>query len=109
LFKKIERVESIMFLYFLALMIQALIEREVRDQMKAEEINQLPIYPEFRGATHPTSSKIFEAFQGLSTYKLFDEKKLVKEFRDEFNEPQRQVLSLLGITPETYWGQNATS
>jgi transposase len=34
LFKKIERVEAIMFLFFLSLMIQAIIEREVRLKMK---------------------------------------------------------------------------
>ena len=38
LFKKIERVEAIMFLFFLSLMTQAFIEREVRLNMKEQNI-----------------------------------------------------------------------
>ena len=38
LFKKIERVEAIMFLFFLSLIIQAVIEREVRLEMKERGI-----------------------------------------------------------------------
>ena len=41
LFKKIERVEGIMFLFFVALMLQAIIEREVRHKMKDKNIHAL--------------------------------------------------------------------
>jgi hypothetical protein len=36
-----------MFLFFLSLMIQAIIEREVRLRMKERGIKTLPIYPNF--------------------------------------------------------------
>jgi transposase len=68
LFKKIERVEATMFLYFLALILQAVIERNVRTMMKQAEIDALPIYPEDRLAAHPTATKIFALFEGASTY-----------------------------------------
>ena len=45
LFKKVERVEAIMLLFFLALILQAVIEREVRKKMKATDIEALSIYP----------------------------------------------------------------
>ncbi len=67
LFKKIERVEGIMSLFFLSLMIQAIIEREVRLKMKKWDIETLPIYQEFRDAFHPTTSKILSVFEGISS------------------------------------------
>ncbi|MCG9478703.1 MAG: hypothetical protein K9H14_00665 [Actinomycetia bacterium] len=45
LFKRIERVEGIMFLFFVPLKIQGIIERKVRLYMKARSINSLLIYP----------------------------------------------------------------
>ena len=82
LFKKIERVEGIMFLFFIALMLQALIEREVRHKMKDNKIIALPIYPEQRIAYHPTTSKIFDRFAGMSVYYL-KQGKNVKRYQDE--------------------------
>jgi transposase len=46
LFKRIERVEANMFAFFIALTIQALLEREVRRKMKEQNIKALKIYPE---------------------------------------------------------------
>ena len=39
------RIEALFTLYFLALLVQALIERELRQAMKAAGIEQLPLYP----------------------------------------------------------------
>lgn len=103
LFKKIERVEATMFLYFLALILQAVIERMVRKMMKQDEIDAIPIYPEDRPAPHPTTNKIFALFEGISTYTL-NRRSLGKEFyRDELNPIQIKVLSLLGLKEKDYW------
>jgi transposase len=104
LFKKIERVEAIMFLFFLSLMIQAIIEREVRLKMKERGIKTLPIYPEFRNAYHPTTSKILDTFDGLSSYQVtIDGKK--REFRDSLTQTQKTILSLLNIDINDFWGK----
>lgn len=108
LFKKIERVESIMFLFFLALMIQAVIEREVRRAMVGRGIEALPIYPESRDAVHPTTSKILDAFDGVSCYEVKLDKKTIKEFRDSLTTAQYEILELLGIKPKFYWGTRST-
>ena len=102
LFKKIQRVEGIMFLFFLSLMIQAIIEREVRQKMKEWEIKTLPIYPEFRDAFHPTTSKILSVFEGISSYQVRIGQK-TKEFRDSLNQTQEQILNMLGISLDYYW------
>ena len=103
LFKNIERVEAMMFLFFIALMIQAIIEREVRMNMKKNEIDKLPLYPEHRLSYHPTTAKIFDRFSDVSTYLLYDGKKLIQEFSDSLNQIQLTILKLLNISENQYW------
>jgi transposase len=104
LFKKIERVEAIMFLFFLSLMIQAIIEREVRLKMKQKGIKSLPIYPEFRDANHPTTSKILDTFDGISSYNVTMGGE-TREFRDPLTQTQETILSLLNIDINDFWGK----
>jgi transposase len=103
LFKKIERVEAIMFLYFLALILQAVIERHVRKTMKQSEIDALPIYPENRPAAHPTSTKILALFEGVSTYTVMRGGRQHDDYRDELSPTQIKVLELLGLKESDYW------
>ena len=60
LFKKLERIEATMFAFFIALMIQALIERQVRHQMANHEIPAIALYPKDHDANHPTTTKIIK-------------------------------------------------
>jgi transposase len=103
LFKKIERVEAMMLLFFLALILQAVIEREVRKQMNASKIKALSIYPEHRLAYHPTTAKIFDRFHDISTYQIKTKDRVVEEYRDELTELQKEILTLLGMTEQDYW------
>ena len=102
LFKRVDRVESIMFLFFLALMIQALIEREVRLKMKETDTNALPLYPENRLSLHPTTSKVLEHFEGVSSYQLIKNEK-TEDFRDDLTPLQGQLLKFMNIAPSKYW------
>lgn len=103
LFKKIERVEAMTYLYFLALILQAVIERNVRQKMKEKEIAALPIYPEDRLAHHPTTAKIMALFKDVSEYTIVRKEKLKDAYRDDITPIHRRVLSLLGIKEENYW------
>jgi len=104
LFKKIERVEAIMFLFFMALMIQGIIERKVRLAMKDKNIKSLPIYPEYRSSFYPTTSKIFYNFDGIFSYNILKDDKVVKEFKDSLSSAQKTILDLLDIDENEYWG-----
>lgn len=103
LFKKIERVESTMFLFFLALMIQALIEREVRKGMKKDKIKSLNIYPEYRDAYHPTTSKILYNFEGISVYKVMKKSSVLEQYNDQLSDTQKIILKLLNLNLQNYW------
>ncbi len=104
LFKKIERVEAMMFLFFMALILQAVIEREVRQRMSENAIEAIPLYPEHRLAYHPTTAKIFDRFQETSLYQVLQGPAVVNEYRDHLTPLQHSVLALLGMSEEQYWG-----
>ena len=103
LFKKIERIEANMFGFFIALVVQALIEREVRNKMKEQKIEKIRAYPEQREASHPTTSKIIDRFENICTYKIMENSKVVESFKDSLNEDQKLILSLLNIEEDEYW------
>lgn len=103
LFKNIERVEAMMFLYFVALIIQAVIEREVRMNMKKNAIDKLPLYPEHRLSYHPTTAKIFDRFGDVSTYLLQEDNRVIQEFNDSLNQIQLTILKLLNMSEYQYW------
>ncbi len=94
-----------MLLFYLALILQAVIEREVRQKMKASDIEALSIYPEHRIAYHPTTAKIFERFQDISNYKSIEDNQVIRVYRDELTDLQKEILSLLGMTEEDYWSK----
>ena len=103
LFKKIERVEAIMFLFFMALILQATVERLVRRKMKARCVEAAPVYPEHRRASHPTTTKIIDRFHDVSTYTLLEGETVRQRFRDSLTPQQQELLSLLDIGEQTYW------
>src|SRR5664279_1035996 len=56
------RIAALVTLYFLALLVQALIERELPQGMKASNIEQLPLYPDVRACRRPTTEHILRLF-----------------------------------------------
>ncbi len=103
LFKRIDRIEATMFAFFIALMIQALIERQVRSKMADRNIPAIALYPEDRAASHPTTAKIMGIFGEVSTYTLRSSSKKVAEYRDDLTAVQQMILDFLGITETVYW------
>ncbi len=94
LLKNEARIEAFSTLYFLALMVQALIERELRQAMKHQTIEQLPIYPEQRQCRHPTTEQILRLFSLAERHTLLRGGHTVQVFDTDL---QRKVLTLLGV------------
>jgi len=109
LFKNIERIEANMFGFFIALAVQALIEREVRNKMKEQKIDTIRVYPEQREASHPTTNKIIDRFDNICKYKIVENSKVVEMFKDSLNEDQKLMLNLLNIEEKTYWKSTSKS
>ena len=101
--KTIPRIEAIFLCHFIALLISALIERQIRMAMKAAEIARIPIYPELRGCAAPTADRIFEIFAHVSRHELRDTAgNLIQVFEPELTELQLKILDLLGIPATIY-------
>jgi transposase len=95
--KKEGRIEALFTLYFLGMLVQALIERELRSAMKRENITELPIYPEERLCKHPTTEQVFRLFSHAQRHILFQDGKQIQIFPMELTDLQKQVLELIGI------------
>ena len=96
------RIEALFTLYFVALLVQVLIERELRLAMKREKIRQLPLYPEQRQCTHPSTEQVLHLFSLAMRNKLTQGNKIIQTFEVEFTELQRQVLALLGVSENAF-------
>jgi transposase len=96
------RIEALFTLYFLALLVQALIERELRLAMQRENIAELPLYPEQRSCTRPTTEQILRLFSLAERHALIQDGKTVQEFETQFTDLQRQVLALLGVSEQAF-------
>jgi transposase len=91
------RIEALFTLYFLALLVQALIERELRLAMKRTQIEELPIYPEQRQCRRPTTEQVLRLFSLAERHTLRREGHPVQVFHPELTDLQRQVLTLLDV------------
>ena len=101
--KTIPRIEAIFLCHFIALLIGALIERQIRMAMKAAEIARIPIYPELRGCAAPSADRIFEIFAHVARHELRDSTgALVQVFEPEFTELQLKILDLLDVPVTAY-------
>jgi len=101
--KSPRRVASLLWLYFVVELVQSLIEREVRRQMRAKGVRRLNLYPEGRASEAPTAGLVFGALEGHRRHRLFDgQGQLLRTFHDEVSEPARQALELLGVDGAAY-------
>ena len=101
--KTIPRIEAIFMCHFIALLICALIERQIRMAMKAAEIAKIPLYPELRGCAAPSADRIFEIFAHVQRHELRDHAgNLIQAFEPELTGLQHQILQLLDVPATTY-------
>ena len=103
--KNIGRVEALLFLYFVALLVQALLEREIRLAMARKHIESLPLYPEERECRAPSAQRIFEVFADLERHQLMRSGRLLSVFPPELSKLQRKILHLLRIRAEAFRSQ----
>jgi transposase len=102
LLKNPARIEGLFCCQFLALLVAALIERQVRTAMAAAALDNIPLYPELRDCTAPSTQRILEIFTNLARHQLHHDGILVKTFEPELTTQQQQILDLLGLAPTAY-------
>ncbi len=95
--------------HFLALLLQALMELEVRRAMASRGIDALVLYPEERPSSSPSAARIVGVFTGVARHQLFDATgALVQTFAPVLPPLQEQLLDLLGVPLSTSTADQAS-
>jgi transposase len=102
--KNTGRIEAFFTLYFLTLLIQALIERQLRLEMQRQKLAELPIYPEQRRCKHPTTEQILRLFSLAERHTLLRDERPVQVFLPELTGIQSHTLELLGVPEAVFLG-----
>ena len=112
--KNVARIQGLLTIYFLVLLTQTLLERELRRAMARANVPSLPMYPEGRPCTRPTTCRIVELFAPIQRHvvrRTADQPASLKTTAAEDDDPvlvttltpvQRKILRLLGLTPAEY-------
>ena len=102
LLKNPARIEGLFCCQFLALLVAALIERQVRTGVRAAALDNIPLYPEFRDCPAPSTERILEIFATVVRHQLHRDGALIQTFEPELTTQQLQVLDLLGLPHSAY-------
>jgi len=96
------RIEALFVCHFLAMLTEALIEREIRGSMKAEALAGMPIYPELRNCPAPSAPRILELFSGVQRHHLMSGDAVVQVFEPQLSPVQIKILDLLHVPITVY-------
>ncbi len=102
--KNVTRIEALTFLYYIALLVHALIERELRKAMADNGIEMLPLYPEERFCRAPCTDRILELFEELQRHEIHGPKGKLQTVHPTLNPLQKQVLRLLSVPAAAFSG-----
>jgi len=100
--KEVSRIQALLCVYFFALLVQTLLERELRQAMRREEMESLPLYPEGRRCRQPTTRRVLDVFEPVQRHQLTRDTGSPEVFVTELTAVQRRILKLLGLSPTTY-------
>ena len=96
------RIEAFFTMYFFALLVQALIERELRRAMQRQHLKALPIYPEERRCARPTTEQILRLYAHAQRHTLIRAGCVIQTFDATLTPRQQQVLELLGVPQHAF-------
>ena len=102
--KKNDRIEALMFVYFLAQLFSSLLERELKREMSKRGVRHIQVLPEERPSATPTAEQVLRVFQSRARHILRSEPEgsPMQIFSDPLTKVQRQILELLQIPASTY-------
>jgi transposase len=101
--KEVSRIQALLCVYFFALLVESLLERELRRAMESQGIESLPLYPEGRACRRPTARKMIDLFEDVQRHELSGGRRRAVVFTTKLTRLQRRILRLLGM-PRAYCG-----
>jgi len=100
--KDVKRVDALIGVYYLALLTEALLERELRKAMEREGLESLPMYPEGRACRNPTARRLIDLFDPIQRHEIHQPGKAPTVIVTELTPLQRRLLRLLRIPASSY-------
>jgi transposase len=100
--KSVHRIEALLCVYFFALVVEALVERELRRAMQRKKIESLPMYPEGRPCRRPTARRVIDLSADVQRHELTRPKRRPQVLVTNLTRLQRRILRLLNLKPEDY-------
>jgi transposase len=100
--KGVRRIEALLCAYFFALMAEALIERELRQAMRNQGIESLPMYPESRPCRQPTAHRLIDLFANVQRHQWAAHEGRPHVMVTELTPLQRRLLRLFALPAATY-------
>jgi len=99
--KSVSRIQAILAVYFFVLVAQTLLERQLRRAMEQHHVEDLPLYPEGRRCSAPTTKRIVDLFEPIQRHELKQDGSR-QVFVTKLSSVQRSLLKLLGISSRQY-------
>lgn len=96
------RIDALGLCLYAALLVHALVERDLRQAMAAQKITSLPLYYENRACATPTAARVFELLEPLAATAVSHPGTLLTIATPTLDPLQRQLLSLLGVPTGIY-------
>lgn len=100
--KNVRRIIGLLGIYFLALMIQALFERELRRKLAASTEPSLPLYAEERRCKFPTTRRVLDVMEPIARHDIRLPDGSESTVVTTLTPVQRRLIKLLGLSPDTY-------
>jgi transposase len=100
--KEASRIQALLCVYFFTLLVEALLERELRQAMERAGIESLPMYPEGRPCRHPTTRRLIDLFDSVQRHTLLSATRRPRPFVTDLSRLQRRLLKLLGESGTKY-------
>lgn len=97
----VSRIQALLAVDFFVLLVQTLLERELRQAMARHELASLPMYPEDRECPRPAARRLFDLFDPVQSHMLTLPAGDTEIFVTELSPVQREILRLLGIPANT--------
>lgn len=98
----IGRIQGLLMVYFLVLLVQTLLERELRRAMRRRRKKSLPLYPEGKPSSRPTARRVFDVFADVQRHVLSLPGQEAQVLTTELTPLQREIVELLGLSPDGY-------
>ena len=101
------RIDALGFCLYVALLVHALIERELRQAMAEAGITELPLHCEDRACKTPTAARVLEVLAPLARTVICHRDEVLNAAAPELSSLQEQLLTLLEVPLRAYVASRA--